>query len=337
MDSAKSIEYASNALKEVMKAFQGEKLTVVCDDIKEDIGWVFAQAGLKTGLNTRIISLRTDPKTFREELPAFLVESLISSKPDLTVNCLRGQSEETPFRIKLIELETRNKTTRLGHGPGVTTDMLTEGALALSVDEYRKMSEKADTLIAATEDANSLLLSTPRGTSLKMSIKGRGFFKDMIITNDKWGNLPTGELTIGPVENSLEGVLVCDLAVGGIGLISTPVEIKCSRGKAVSVVCADREVQRRVKKALSTDRMSSVVGEMAVGLNPKARLVEEFLETEKMLNTAHIAFGRNIDYPTGGKNASGNHMDFLVDNPDVSVVLEDGEKIDLLIKGKIVV
>ncbi len=331
------VEYACNALTEVMAAVAGEKLIVVADDVREEIGWAFAQAGLKAGLYTRLILLDTVPEAFRRELSPLLVESLVAGRPDLAVTCLRGPAEETPFRIKLINLLTRGKTTRLGHGPGITWDMLTEGALALSKEEYEAMDAQSDRIVAATEGAHEMLLSTPGGTKLRLSIAGRGFFKDTTITREKWGNLPTGEVTVGPVENSLEGTLVCDAAVGGVGLLEKPIKIRCEHGRAVKVAGEDALSLAKVKEALSTDAMASTVGEMAIGVNPKARLVKEFLEAEKTLRIAHIAFGRNIDYPTGGKNSSANHMDFLFREPTIAAVFEGGRRTDVVVDGKIVV
>ena len=319
-----------------MDAYSGEKLLVVCDDVRRKVGWVFAEAGLELGLYTRIITLKTSPKEFRRELPEFLEEALVLNKPNLAVNCLRGPAEETPFRIKLIHLETKDKDLRLGHGPGITLDMLTEGALALSVEEYREMSSKADRIIASTEGAQEIRITTPRGTDVRLSIKGRGFFKDITITREKWGNLPTGEVIVGPVENSLEGRLVCDVAIGGIGPIKTPIIISCEHGEAVRIESKDSEVVAKVKKNLSIDRMASIVGEMAIGLNPKARIVQEFLEAEKVYGTAHIAFGNNIDYPTGGKNNSANHMDFLMDRPTVIAVFPDGREQKIVVDGRMV-
>jgi peptide methionine sulfoxide reductase MsrB len=45
------IFYACNALKEVMDASSGERIIIVCDDVKKEVGWVFAEAGLELGLN----------------------------------------------------------------------------------------------------------------------------------------------------------------------------------------------------------------------------------------------------------------------------------------------
>jgi len=330
-----AVKHAGNALKEVMDACLGEKILVVSDDMKREVGEAFALAGLELGLYTRMVALETDPTVFRENVPKFLTETIVNGKSDLVVNCLRDSVEETPFRIRLIHLETRNKDRRLGHGPGITLDMLTEGALALSTEEYRKMELIADGIIASTEAAEKISMTAPGGTDVEMSIRGRGFFTDMKITNQNWGNLPTGEVTTAPIENSLEGKLVCDLAIGGIGPIEEPISIDCKNGKAVSINGRDKWVLDQVKKTLSTDTMASIVGEMAIGINRKARIVKYFLESEKVFGTAHIAFGRNTDFPTGGRNNSTNHMDFLVDKPTIKVLYQDGRSQEVVVNGKV--
>jgi len=326
-------QFACNALREVMDAMPGEHLLVVCDEVKKDVGWVFAEAGLEMGLNTRLITLQT-PTFFRQDVPEFLREVFVATKPDLAINCLRSSAEETPFRIRIIHLETRNKITRVGHGPGINMDMLRQGALALSIEEYQKMDLLANKMITSTEGIKELRITTPKGTDLRLSIQGRGFFKDTKITSDKWGNLPTGEILVGPIENSLEGKLVCDLAVGGIGPIKNPVTILCQHGEAVKIEGKDDTVVTAIKKALSTDKLASMVGEMALGLNPRATIQQEFLEAEKVLGTAHIAFGQNIDYPTGGKNDSANHMDFLMDKPTVTAIFPNKKQKDIVVDGK---
>ena len=71
-------------------------------------------------------------------------------------------------------------------------------------------------------------------------------------------------------------------------------------GKVQNASSQDPNVLKRVQASLDTDAMSSVVGEFAFGINPKARFVEAFLEAEKINGTVHIAFGDNTDFP-GGK------------------------------------
>ena len=335
----KVVEYAYNALIEVMSANQGEKMVIVCDDSKEGIGEIFTKAGLKASLYTRMELLETKPNEYREKLSQDIREIFSVKRPDLAINLLRGTSEETPFRIQLINLETRNKDIRLGHGPGITLDMLTDGALALSIAAYKKMNSQADRVIAATKGAQRIEVTTPKGTNVELSIQNREFFKDATITDEKWGNLPMGEVTVGPIENSLKGVIVCDLAIGGVGLIENNLKIISEEGKVKRLIGEGlpKTVLGKVKRALSTDMMASVIGEMGIGLNPKARIMTEFLESEKVYGTVHFAFGRNIDYPTGGENNSANHMDFLLSEPSVIAYFSDVEEREIIRDGQILV
>jgi len=325
---------ARNALECVLEAKKGESIVIFCDDEKMGVGKAFANGALKLELQTRLIQLKTEPNCFRKEIPQQLMKVLIRQTPEIYINLLRGISEETPFRIKLIKMETKGRKARLGHCPGVTLDMLTKGALALTTKEHQQMQAFADKLIGKLSQAVRVETTNPAGTNVSLSVEGKPFFTDTKIDwkTMKWMNLPTGEVIVAPVENSLEGRLVCNMAIGGIGPIKTPVEIAVKNGKAQDVSSVDAQVLGRIKDSLNTDAEASVVGEFAFGINPKARFVEEFLEAEKMLGTIHIAFGNNSDMP-GGKNRSKNHMDFLVSQPTVRVFNKDGSSINVLANG----
>jgi len=325
---------AKNALEYVLEAKKDESIVIFCDYEKMNIGKAFANGALKLGLQTRLVQLKTDENVVRKEVPPQIMEIVTKQTPSIYINLFRGTREETQFRIKLIKMETKDLKARLGHCPGVTLDMLTEGALALTAEEHRQMQSFADKLIEKLSKAVRVEVMNASGTNVSLSVKGRPFFTDTKIDwkTMNWMNLPTGEVIVAPVESSLEGRLVCDMAIGGIGPIKTPVEITVKNGKVQDVSSADTEVLKSVKSSLNTDEWSNVVGEFAFGINSKARFVEEFLEAEKMLNTIHIAFGNNLDMP-GGKNPSKNHMDFLVSKPTVNVFDKNGSSINVLMEG----
>jgi leucyl aminopeptidase (aminopeptidase T) len=247
---------------------------------------------------------------------------------------MRDTREETPFRIGIIDAETRDHKSRLGHCPGITLSMLTEGALALTSQEHRNMQSFASKLMQALTRAVKVEITNPAGTNLSLSVERREFFTDtrMDWESMRWMNLPTGEVIVAPIESSLNGKLVCDMAIGGIGPLKTPLEIHAKNGKAEKITCKDKEVLKRVEDTLASDEWSNIVGEFAFGINPKARFTQEFLEAEKMLGTIHIAFGKNVDFP-GGKNTSKNHMDMLVSKPTVNVTMDDGSELTVLKEG----
>jgi len=331
----KSWEATRNALESVLEAIPGESIVIICDDEKKEIGKAFADGALALNLWTRLVTLKTSEE-MRKEVQPNLLEVLTQHKPDIYINLLRDKREETPFRLKIINAETRDHKSRLGHCPGITISMLTEGALALTSQEHRDMQSFASQLMQALATAVKVEITNPAGTKLSLNVERREFYTDTKMNWEamKWMNLPTGEVYVAPIENSLDGKLICDMAIGGIGPIKTPLEVYAKNGKAEKLTCRDKEVLKAVEETLASDEWSNIVGEFAFGINPKARFTQEFLEAEKMLGTIHIAFGRNIDMP-GGKNTSKNHMDMLVSKPTVNVTMQDDSKITILKEGLI--
>lgn len=329
---------AANAIRAVLEGKPGESLLVITDDVRREVGRTFAEGGLELGLWTRLVVLETEEKVYRESVPRHLVEIANSpTPPDIYINTLRGPAQETPFRIQIIKLETRKRKSRLGHCPGITMDMLTDGALALTVEEHEQMQDEAQSLLAKVQDSVSVHVTSPSGSDFALNVMGRKWFTDTMLNwqDMKWKNLPSGEVLVGPIENQGEGRLVSDLAIGGIGPIDSPFTVEFENGRVKNLECEDEEVLELVRETQQTDEMAKHVGEFAFGLNPKARLVDEFLESEKLGNAIHVAFGNNMDYPGETANNSSTHQDFLVDKPTVVITRTDGDELTVMKDGKL--
>ncbi|MDD1764615.1 MAG: aminopeptidase [Candidatus Methanomethyliaceae archaeon] len=326
-------EAAKNALKYVLGAVPNERIAVIVDEESLQVGEAFAEGALDLGLWVRVLTLQSG-KEIRKEIPQEISDIVATASSDLYVTIFRESEKETPFRVKIIDLIHRYRRYRLGHCPGITLDMLTKGALALSAEEYSEIQSSAQSLMARLAEARSIRVTSPNGTDLSFSVAGREFFTDTKFDwkTYKWGNLPTGEVIVGPVETSLNGVLVCDLAIGGIGPISSLVKITAKDGKSINFECSDKSLLKRIESALSVDEMARYVGEFAFGLNKKARLSANFLEAEKVGNTIHVAFGHNTDFP-GGMNNSATHMDFLISKPTVEVTGAKGNRFVVMRDG----
>jgi len=320
---------AKNALTFVMEAKPKDSLLVICDASLRDVAEAFGGGAEKLGMKWNILSL--DDSGIRKELPELVRETISKEQPDIFINIMRGMAEETPFRIQLINLEKAGKK-RLGHCPGLKLDMFVEGALALSEKDYQEMYYLSQKIMELAEGTERVELKNPSGTNVTFSVEGRDFFTDVKIDwkTMKWMNLPVGEVMVGPVEDSMNGEIVCTKAVGGIGLLPEPVRLHVKDGKVVDIK-GRRDVTERIMAMLTIDEMASHIGEFAFGINPKARVVSEFLETEKVFGTVHVAFGNNEDYP-GGRNTSKNHMDFLIEEPTVTL-FKGGQSRVVLRKG----
>ena len=330
----KPSEAAGNALRCVLEAKKGESIVIFCDTEKLSVCEAFTIGALRLGLRTHLVTLQTQTNSIRTTMPESVQKVFEEQDPDIFVNLLREMREETPFRIMLTRMETKTEKARIGHCPGITPDMLTKGALALSIADYKQMQRFARKLINKLAESIEVEVTNATGTHALFSVEKRPFFTDTRISpeNSKWINLPTGEVMVAPVEDSLDGQIMCNTAVGGIGPIETPVKIIAKDGKVKELFSADDKVLKRIRDSLQTDDSADNVGEFAFGINQRARFVPQFLETEKVFGTTHIAFGNNSDMP-GGRNTSHNHMDFLLTKPTVKIHDKDGSCFYVLVEG----
>ena len=156
------------------------------------------------------------------------------------------------------------------------------------------------------------------------------------------GNIPSGETYISPVVASAKGTIIFD---GTIDLITkcvqpkTPVRVDFTDGYVSSItggeeaealleVVTNGEVKARASGLKEEERNARHLGELGIGLNYSAKMVNNMLEDEKVGETCHFAIGMNYDNDAPALI----HQDCLVRSPTIKV---DGK--DILRDGKIVI
>jgi len=318
---------AKNALDVVLALQKGEDVLVITDRAKEDIGQAFFQAAGSAGARAGIYMLPQEQRPFTE-IPIDL-PPLLEGK-DVILNIFEGIAEETPFRIKLIRKEA-GVNARIGHCPGITTRMMTEGPMTA---DYKAIARDVAYLTKKFENAKGIHITAPAGTDITLDIEDRPFDTDVSIPRGKFGNLPAGELWCAPVEDGANGIIVVDGSIGDVGQVPAILRITVAKGKIANIESEDKAFEQRISELCSLDEYASVVGELGIGLNPQARLVGNLLEDEKAGETAHIAFGNNQEMP-GGKNPSRTHRDYLFYKPTMIVSYKDGTKKTIMAEGKV--
>ncbi|MBN2334726.1 aminopeptidase [Candidatus Bathyarchaeota archaeon] len=315
-----AVEAARNALVVTKGATMGESMIIYCDPEQHLLGEMFADAGISLGLWTRLVMLDAGDEV-RKELDDRTKEALTSGKPDIIVNVFRTKGGETSYRIKFMRIE-RRKTNRIVHCPGISLDMFTEGAAALTEEEYAEMFAFGDTLKDVLKGAHKVHVTCGRGSDFTLDLGG----KDFIV--EQGTNIPTGEINVmPPIGDSFEGKLVS--TSGGTGKLyrDTPAEIYSKDGLAGEVKCKDRHVRDRILEELNRDAGARYLGEFAIGINRKARVVDAFVEAEKVVSTIHVAFG-------GSYRPSKTHLDLLIENPTVTIHRGDGTSFTLMERGE---
>ena len=318
---------AGNALTHVLGVKPGEHLLIVTDEHRIEIGNAFYEAGEKLGMQGRLFVLGDTERPLMD-LPHDLKRALDGAQ--VMVSVFVGYPEETPFRVKLLKTAA-SSGVRTGHGPGISDDMMTEGAMRV---DFRDLADIGDRLVDDLKGATRAHLTSPAGADIWFSTTGRVFESDVRIPPGKFGNLPNGEVRVAPLETDARGTLVCDSTIGDLGKVTAPVSIEVVDGRIASISGDDAGLITRIQELTSVDEEASLVGELGIGINPAARVIGNMLEDEKAVGTVHVAFGNNTEM--GGTNGSRTHRDFHLLLPTLTIEFEDGRTKTVVRDGKLV-
>jgi leucyl aminopeptidase (aminopeptidase T) len=300
-----------------MAAKAGESILVVTDTVKRDIGEVLFRKALEMEL--RAVLMVMEPTGVSGAEPSDAVAEAMK-RCDIVLCPTEHSLTHTRARKAACDGGARIATM-----PGITTEMFTAGAILADYGEVADLSDRVTELLDQAEEARI----EKQGALLTLSLKDRSGIssRGLFHKPGEAGNLPTGEAYIAPVEGSAEGELIIDGSFVGVGALSAPLKVTVERGQAVAFHGPDAG---RVEELLGSNREARNLGELGIGTNPKARLIGNVLEDEKVYGTVHIAFGSNATF--GGRVQAGIHVDGVMLKP--TLYLDDRLVVD---NGKIIV
>ncbi len=302
-----SRELASAALvavRDCMGVRSGERVLVVTDGPMRLIGQALFEASRTLG--TDPIMLEMLPRNANGEEPPPDVARLMAGMD--VVLC--------PTSRSLTHTEARRSAAasgaRVATLPGVTEEIMVRCMNA----DFHAIADRTRMLCDRLERTKIVRVKAPAGTDVILPIEGRkahassGIFRE----RGQWGNLPTGEAYLAPLEGRSEGVVVVDGSMAGIGMLQEPVRIEIRQGFAESISGGAQAAELKSLMA-PHGRPARNVAEFGIGTNDKAILSGKIIEDEKVMGTIHIAFGDNKSM--GGSVGVPSHLDGLVKEPDV--------------------
>jgi leucyl aminopeptidase (aminopeptidase T) len=292
-----------------------EDVLVVCNEEQRAIA--DSLAAVADG-HARSVRLIVYPALTRdgEEPPTFVAEAMAEAAVIFAPTTC--SLSHTPART-----EATRRGARIATLPGITEATF---ARALPAD-HAELRRAGGRIAADLNAAARCRLTSPAGTDVALDLEGRVAVVDDGYLHDRgaFGNLPAGEAFIAPLEESAEGVVVFDGSLANYGLLDTPVRVRVAEGRAVS---ADGDAGRWLLRTLDAGGDGGrLLAEFGVGTNPLAALSGSILEDEKVVGTAHLAFGTNLSF--GGTNSSAVHIDGMLLKPTIELdgrrLMEDGE------------
>jgi len=292
-----------------------ERTLVVTDEPLRLIGYALRQAAKDLGSDVILVEIlprRTNGEEPPQEVAALMgiVDVVLCpTSKSLTHTDARRAASANGVRIATL--------------PGVTEEIMVRCMNA----DYQQIASRTRQLCRLMEATSTVRVTAPGGTDVTLPIKGRTALASTGILREKgqWGNLPTGEAYLAPLEGLSRGVVVVDGSMAGVGMISTPIRITIEDGYATTIE-GGVEAQKLRGLLEPHGKDAYTVAEFGIGTNDRAILTGIILEDEKVMGTIHIAFGDNKSM--GGSVRVASHLDGLVTRPSVwfddRPIMQDG-------------
>ncbi|MDY0081988.1 MAG: aminopeptidase [Ignavibacteriaceae bacterium] len=312
LDSASVI-----AVRDCMGAKKNEKILVITDEVKREIGLSLHENAIRMGYYSLLVEMKSGK--INGEEPSDEIAELMQ-KFDV-VFC--------PTAKSLTHTDARRnasaKGVRIATFPGITKDVMIRGLNA----DYKKISALTIKLQKILETGKIIRVTAPAGTDISFTIKGRKAFasKGLFHAKGESGNLPTGEAFLAPVEKTANGVFVVDGSMAGLGLIKNAnIKIEVKNGYATKITGG--APAKKLKTMLNkVGKEARNIAEFGIGTNDSAKLSGVLLEDEKVMGTIHIALGNNVSM--GGSVNVPIHLDGVVKKPtvrmDEKLLMKDGK------------
>jgi leucyl aminopeptidase (aminopeptidase T) len=295
---------AKTALTKCMALKKKESLLIVTDSKKKKLAKAFLKEAEKICDNCRLVEIpignvhgEEPPKNIASELKKCDVAFLITTK---SLSHTKARKDACKAGVRITSM------------PGITGDMAKR---AIDVD-YNKISKLNKRLCRILTKGNRVKVKNNKGTDLEFGIKGRKCFdgNGLYAKKGSFGNLPSGEVCLAPLEGTTNGTLIVDESVGGLGKVDKKIIIQIKGGYMAAV--KGGRIAKKFKSYFKKKKYCQVA-ELGIGTNPKARAKGTTLEDEKVLGTAHVAFGNNLSF--GGNINVPLHLDCVFSKPTIFV------------------
>ncbi len=291
-----------NIFTNLLNIKPSEKILIVTDKKMENLASLFYSEAKKINNYSYLVSM--EPRKVDGEEPPKKIANLMKNSDVILAITTKSLTHTKAVR------ESLKNGARIVSMPNIQKFSFVKGGLTVDPHVVKKLVNKIYKKVFGSE---KIEVKSKNGTEVKFDVKGREWQKDEPIIHDRGRiiNLPAGEVFVAPLEKSVNGKIVFDYFDG-----EKKVFLKIKNG---IVFETNSKLLKKVFKKLKKARQ---VAEFGIGCNPKAKVIGNTLEDEKVFGTIHFALGNNLTF--GGKNKVNFHKDGIVEKPTVIV---DGEKI----------
>jgi leucyl aminopeptidase (aminopeptidase T) len=311
---------ARNAVRVCLAVQPHERVTMITDLACRDIADALVHEIDQVGARRQVFVLEDLAARPLAHLPEPIVHDM--EQADVSIFAVRVQTNELASRMQMTDIVNRRRM-RHAHMVNITPQIMCEGMRA----DFHEVDRISSRVIEIASKARTVHATTPAGTDLRATFDPalRWVKTSGLISRDKWGNLPGGEVFTTPA--GVNGLFVIDGVVGDwlcdrYGLLkASPLTIRIEDSRLVEAWSENQALRDDFWAYTHTDENSDRVGEFAIGTNiGVTAIIGHILQDEKFPGV-HIAFGNPYGAHTGAAWWSSTHIDVV--GAEFDVALDD--------------
>src|SRR2546423_8317986 len=185
---------ARNAIRDCLRLQPNERITIITDEATQEIAIALQQEVEAVGAEHAVFSLEEHAPRPLTAMPQVILDDLATSQ--VSIFCAQTQRGELGSRIQMTAVVNKHRI-RHGHMVNINRQIMLEGMRA----DFRAVDALSQRLVERARKTRRVTCRTPHGTDFvaDLSPNLKWLKTSGLITAEKWGNLPGGEIFTAPL------------------------------------------------------------------------------------------------------------------------------------------
>lgn len=303
-------EFADKVIRSLMRPERGDPLLIIADTSNElNLAEACLGAAIRAGADAQLIIKPRYPRGTASRPGPILSDAIRASK---LVLALAGGIVRAPAMIEARANGTRLLSTNV---EGIEDYVVR----ALLDTDYDAMIRNAERIAKLWEATDTCRITSPQGTELSFKHRPRrAIVGDGALSEDgEVDFFPGAQVSIAPVEESINGTIVIDASDSVQGVVHAPYSFTMERGVIVNIEGGkEADVMRNWLESRNDPTIFKLC-HSSIGLNTQAGISGNMIEDERMLAAIDFGFGYQDPKFGGTVGLSPYHMDIMLATPTV--------------------